>query len=231
MTLEAIMAKVRKEAGMEEEQWVSDEELVQYINDGIDEAEAEIHTIYEDYFLASETLPLVAGTQSYDLPEDIYANKIRKIVYSSGQKSYVIARIQNIVDAYDNTVGNFYRYYITNTADDGRQINFVPVPNESNPTAVKIWYLRQAAVLEDADDECDIPEFSIFVVNYAKVKCIEKDLGNPMLEKCVMNLEASRQKMIETLKLMVPDDDNFMLGDLSFYSDFDMDERGYYRTK
>jgi hypothetical protein len=67
-TFAEIKAKVESDLGMEDEDFVSADEMLAYGNEAIDEAEAEIHTINEDYFLTMGPISLVSGTDSYDLP-------------------------------------------------------------------------------------------------------------------------------------------------------------------
>ena len=49
-TLGQIKAKVKRDLDIESEVFIQPDELIEYINDAIDEAESEIHSLYEDYF-------------------------------------------------------------------------------------------------------------------------------------------------------------------------------------
>ena len=46
-----IRSKIEQECDLEDEDFVRRDELLAYCNEAIDEAEAEIHSLYEDYFL------------------------------------------------------------------------------------------------------------------------------------------------------------------------------------
>jgi len=281
---------------MDEEQWITDVELNKYINDGIDVAESEIHTLYEDYFLDYVSLPLVSGVEIYDLPSDIYANKIRRVIYdNTADKQYIINRIKKLEEtvSVNNVNSDYYRYLLTNvgtttvgtavtaytvgtklavfSADHmlpigsrvefftsggvsrgvdyvatvptsksitlttgiaavvptdtcqrvgGIKIKLFPVSNENSTTNITLWYIRNCKTLVSDTDVCDIPEFASFVVWYTKAQCVAKDVGNPMTEYIMAELDKSRKDMVETLTTMVPDDDNFIGADVSFYNDF-----------
>jgi len=296
MTLSQIRTQVRRDLSMDEEQFISDAEINKYINDGIDVAEAEIHTLYEDYFLDYLSLPLSVGVDTYDLPSNIYANKIRKVIYDNGSdKEYLIARIKKLEDTMssENENSDYYKYLITNVAPStvgtavtaytvgtklvvfsadhklpvgskvefftsggvtrgtdyvastpsstsiilstgiaavvptdtctrlgGIKIKLFPTSAENSTSAVTLWYIRNSKTLSLDADVCDIPEFVSYVIWYTKAQCVAKDVGNPMTQYILSEVEKAKTLMVETLTSMVPDDDNFIGADLSFYSDF-----------
>ena len=82
-TLSEIKAKIKRDLDLEAEDFVRDTELNDLINEAIDEAEAEVHSLYEDYFLTREVVTLVAGQEEYELPTNIYGHKIRRVVYNN----------------------------------------------------------------------------------------------------------------------------------------------------
>lgn len=291
MTLSQIRDKIRLDLKMQEEPWLSDIEINKYINDAIDEAEAEIHTTYEDYFLTKEYMYLVNGKRRYALPTDIYANKIRKIYYNSENDKYVIQRVKKLDNIPNIDDEDYYRYLIVNSANIsvssvdsvgvitlkaehglsvgdtavfyssnkstvvgsgtvaatatptslelegslytyitagcvlrtvGSFIELYPKSRETSTENVEMWYIRNARYLVNDTDYCDIPEFEQFVIQRAKVECIKQDIGNPLLTIESQQLEKERDLMLVTLSNMVPDEDNFVLQDTSFYCDFDV---------
>jgi len=212
-TLAEIRTKINRDLDLESEVFIQPEELVGYINEAIDEAEAEIHSIYEDYFLRDEYLPLATGQQQYDLPADIYAHKIRKIIFSDDQsKTYEVARIPEsqkfqdiaLTERFRST--EFYRYLLVNSTPGSPKIYFVPTIREDDTGSnlMRIWYLRNANRLSADTDVCDIPEFVHFVIAYAKQRCLEKE-GHVMLPYWENQAEKQRRLMIDTLKSMIPD--------------------------
>jgi hypothetical protein len=222
-TLTQIVAKIEQDLDLEEELFIPSNEMLGYINEAIDEAEAVIHTLYEDYFLTSASIALVAGTSIYLLPSNIYANKIRNLVYSDGTTIFPIRRLRfndqfedaALINTFSGT--SFYRYFIINaSAAAGMQIKLFPAAQETSATNVTIWYLRNANRLAVAADTCDIPEFINFVYQYVKVRCYEKE-GHPNTEAARNSLEQQRQLMVDTLTSMEPDGDTTIEQDVSSY--------------
>lgn len=223
-TYSEIKTKIEEDLDLEDETFITDNELLAYANEAVDEAEAEIHTVYEDYFLTKASLALVQGTEEYALPEDIYGNKIRRIMYRNGGDVYTVARIRDwrkfeeytLELAYQSSTR--YRYFIINSTVGAPKIVLSPPAKETSAANVTIWYLRNANRFTDDDSECDIPEFVSFVIQYMKVRCYEKE-GNPLVQKALADLEQQRAQMNATLTAMVVDDDNEMEPDLSIYNE------------
>lgn len=79
-----------------------------------------------------------------------------------------------------------------------------------------IYYIRNANKVTSDTDKIDIPEFSSFVEQFAKVECLKKELGNPRMEMETKLLEVLEQNMTDTLAEMTPDEDNEVELDNSF---------------
>ena len=195
-------------------------EVNRYINEGIKKAEAMIHNIYEDYFLSYAFFNIVSGTSEYQLPSDIYANKIRTILFDNGSDKYVVRKHKHLEKLLDVEIGDHYKYLLLNKAGVGTKFKFTPTPNFSSNSTIAIYYIREAAKLETDGDELDIPEFADFVVLYARKECLKKQIGNPMLLDCKAELKEEGQAMVDTLSTMIPDQDYTLEVDTSFYEDF-----------
>lgn len=231
-TLSEIKQKVQQDLDLESEVFIQPTELTNYINQAIDEAEAEIHGIYEDYFLTWYYPLLVAGQREYDLPENIYAHKIRKIIFSDDQsKTYEVARIPESAKFEDIALTErfrsteFYRYLIVNNIPGQPQIYTVPAIREGDTgssqdgqSRMRIWYLRNANKLEADADVCDIPEFVHFVIAYAKLRCLEKE-GHPNMMYWDAQTERQRRLMIDTLANMIPDGATRIEPDMTSYEE------------
>lgn len=223
-----VYAKMTAELDLEggSDDFVDETEMMAYANDAIDEAEALIHTIYEDYFLATPySLTLVNGTDSYSLPTSIYAHKIRGIVYANGNNVYEVKRIRDWKKFLDYQLGRItsttddLRYFIVNNTAGSPQIVFTPVPAESG-SYIKVWYLRQANRLASGSDVVDIPEFVSYVFDYIRERVAFKEApGSPKHQSTVADLQATRQLMVDTLTQMVADGDNTIEADLSAYEE------------
>lgn len=143
---------------LQDETFILSRELIEYFNEGIEEAESEIHKIAEDYFLTYDYLPLVTGTSEYPMPYNCYANKIRGLIYANGSIIYPLKRVRSYNEfetlAYADQYGqpDDYRYIIRNPSGDGAKIVLFPTsretailsPQANTFTPVKRWYLRQA---------------------------------------------------------------------------------------
>lgn len=224
-TWQMIRDKIERDLDLQAEIFIDPNELIAYANEAIREAEAEIHDIYEDYFLSRTPLTFVSLQEEYSLPTDLYAHKIRRIIYKNGAKVYAIDRIKDWKKFEEYALENInkssttYCYFLINTTPGAPKILLSP-PSKEDGAFATIWYLRKANRLVNLTDICDIPEFINFVLQYMKVRCYEKEQGNPNLQKAVADLEQQRAQMTSTLSSMVPDAMNEIEPDLSMYTEF-----------
>lgn len=219
-----IQDKIQADLDLEDETFITDAEMLGYMNEAIDEAEAEIQSEYEDYFLARTTVTLVSGTEGYALPTTIYANKIRRVIYRNGSIIYTIPRLKDSskFETYTQGLVNLpsgdaarYSYFLENSVAGAPTIVFTPLPQESG-AYITIWHYRNANRLVNDSDVCDIPEFVSFVIQFVKVRCYEKE-NHPSLPLAVQALQAQRVLMNSTLSTMVPDADNLIELDTTHY--------------
>ncbi len=149
--------KLQVDLDLQDETFVTPNELIGYFNEGIEEAESEILKIDEDYLLTSTPIPLVSGTSAYAYPNDIYGYKERGIVYSSGSIIYDVKKMrrrgkfENIAYGVQYSGADDYRWYHTGAAS-GARINLIPAaretaivpPNANTSTPMTLWYIRHA---------------------------------------------------------------------------------------
>ena len=227
-TYAQVKAKVEEDLDTTDEIFITDSELMGYCNEAINMAEAEIHTLYEDYFFTKANIALVTGTSSYALPLDIYANKIREIVYDDGSgTAYEIKNIKDSKSKYTNIryaevydLDSDYRYYITNvSAAAGVAVNLVPKSRVTQATYVTIYYIRNANPIAVVGDKIDVPEFVDFIMAYMRYKCLLKE-GHPNAEAEASAVQTLMTQMKETLSQMVIDGDLSLPGDFDLYDDF-----------
>ena len=239
-----IIDQVKDELDLREETFIDDVELVKYCNLAINNAEQQIIPIHVDYFLTSATLNIVSGTREYVLPADIYAHKIRRIIYENGSQVYKVTRIQDwkkfeqmaIEDV--NNSATLYRYFLVNRSPGDPRINFVPVPFETGPF-ITVWYIRQAnrfddshtvdangirtltVPLDDPTNILDIPEAFNYIVEYVKMKCDIKERRMqgqmPLGEYPEVALEL--KNLMGALQEIVPDAENLIEADFSLYEE------------
>jgi hypothetical protein len=223
-TYAVIRQKVERDLDLEDEVHISSAELMGYANEGIKEAESIILSIVEDYFLDRTTITLESGTAEYDFPSDIFADKIRKLVYRNGATVYTIPRIRSSYgfEAIERMTsgansGTSLQYLMTNDLSSGRKITFYPTPQESGEL-IACWYIRNAREVTADSDVVDIPEFHKFIEQYMKVRCYEKEM-HPNLAQAQAWLDRERERMVLALTNRVPDDDDTLEMDLSFYGE------------
>ena len=221
--------EVMAEFDLEEETFIDEPELLQYANEAIDRAEQEVMGLYEDYFLTNSVLTLVSGTREYSLTTvapDIYAHKIRRMIYENGSQVYKIARIQDwkkfermALNSVNNSA-SLLDYFLVNKVPGHPAINFVPTPRESG-AFVTIWYIRQANRLEAPGDILDIPEARNYVVEYMKMKCDKKEKRSHGQVPSGDYPEVLNEmtKLHGTLAAMVPDAENLIEADYSHYEE------------
>lgn len=223
-TWSQLKAKIEADLDLEDEKFIPESELLGYANEAIREVSRQVHTLYEDYFLTRTAITLVSGTEEYDLPTDIYAMKIRGMVYRNGTSVWKMKRIQDWrkfeeyeFDKTNLTQTALYGFFILNAVAGAPRILITPTPNE-NGAYVRLWYIRTANELTTDSSVMDIPEAVNYVIQYVKMRCYEKEL-HPNLQKAIADVEAEKQTTLETLANMVPDVDNEIEADTRIYEE------------
>lgn len=226
ITWGTIFAKIEADCILEDEQWIDEDECLGYANEAIKDAEAIVHSLYEDYFLDYATITFVAGTEEYDLPTNIYANKIRRFLFENGGNRYIIPRMQDwkkferkSMNDYLATSGSYEYFVVSPTAGAESKIILSPTVQAADAGAFgKIWFIREANQLATASDTCDIPEFINYIYAHMKTNIYAKE-GHPNLSLAMANLARQKELMEGTLTAMVPDADNEIEADLSGYEE------------
>lgn len=230
-SFQSLEDQIVSECDLQDEEFLAPGELKLIINDAIDALEANIHKLgrEDDYFLANDDMTLVNGQRDYAFPSDIYASKIRNLVYNDGVRIYGIHRMRGsrqyeesaLLSRYPSSTGNM-GWRPINNADldgDGRVMRFYPTP-QVDGQYVERWYIRNANKYgSDPTELCDIPEFYRYIIDYAKVKVAEKEVGHPMLAKWSDNLDRTGQLMIDTLTNMIDDEDNEIPQNMDIYEE------------
>jgi hypothetical protein len=226
-TVQEVIDRIQIEMDTEEETFVENNaEYLQYINDAIDEAEAEIHGLNEDYMLTSSTLDMVSGTSAYALPNTIYANKLKHVLWKRNSSDpYRLKRIKPDEVAWAEELNDpdpLYYIIRNDGTATGVQIEFFPTPQITQTGVIRLWYLRNAERVSLTTDLIDIPEFASFVFAYVKWRIATKEMS-PLLDNYIGELEAQRTLMKTTLSNMIVDEQEELPRDFSHYHDFDGD--------
>lgn len=223
-TWATVKAAVLRETDCEDEDFVTTSELIDYVNEAIDECEKVLLNLSEDYMLNRSTITLVSGTEEYSLPSDIYAHKIRSIVYRNGSTVFPLKRFRDWkkfemyeADKAQGSSTPIYGYFILHGTAGAPKILFSPTPAESGAYP-RIWYLRNANKVTTTSDVIDIPECLNYIKGYLKMKIYEKE-RSPAYDAAVAALERFKQSFIEALAVKVDDNDNEVEPDYSFYNE------------
>jgi len=221
-TLKEMRDEVIEDLDFQDDDLVSNTDIDRWINKGIRKAHADIISIHEPYFLSYAEQIIDGTTDIYSYPSDIYANKFKSIVLvKSTFAGFPVYRIKDLAEAtriqlaYKNHVNTGGAMWVPlNTAASGRKIQLIPKPDSGT---LKMWYIRNANILVNDTDVCDIDEFEDFPIAYAKYKALVKD-NNPMSAEAKEEVNETRRLMLETLEEMVIDgNDNKLEADYSFY--------------
>lgn len=227
-TYAAFKLSVEKELDLEEEDFIQSAEFLEYTNKARRTVEAEVITIYEDYLLDNVALALVNGVSKYNLPSNIYARKIRSIVYNNGSLVYEILQIRGLRKFLERAFlvatspTDYYQYIILNSATNGIQFEFSPPAKETSATNVVVWFLRKLPEITGTGTEyvdSEVPESLNYVYALVKGYCKQKENGGVMPEDAKSEILSEKTLLVETLTNAIPDDDNEVLKDMSHYDE------------
>lgn len=222
-----IRTKIEQECDLEDEDFIRRDELLAYANEAIDEAEAEIHALYEDYFLKKADISISANDEFLSIPThmpDIFGDKIRRVIFkeAGGTTVYTVTRLRDWKKFEQKALSDtqlttdLYQYFLVNTTPGNPEIMLVPKARETGTLVV--WYLRNANRLVADTDVCDIPEFINFIFAHMKCKVYSKE-GHPGYAEALERLESERARMTGVLASRTPDAENEIELDTSHYED------------
>lgn len=211
-----IKQEILDEYDLNEETFVTEAELVSYINAAIDDIESEIHAIHDKYFETEGFLALTAGQSMYDLPADIYAAKITGVYYNNGSDKYEITPLRDKKRIMSVEQEDDYQYRIVNSTADGMKLRLYPQSREDSAENVTIHYIRSAKRVTPDNDIIDIPEARGFLKQFVVDKAANKERMTPDAPESPA-LQRLRKNLIDILTEMVPDDNNEIIPDFSYY--------------
>ena len=166
-----MLNKVVLDLDLGDELFIKPPEFVGYFNEAIEEAESELNTLTTphsyDYFLTTKPVPVVINQDTIPLPVDIYADKIRRVMYQNGSIIYPVSMFKSRFEFEDIAFSAFYgkpddyRFVLVNDQPGQMRMKFVPVLRETAIlppplpypesfdasavfTPVVIWYMRSA---------------------------------------------------------------------------------------
>jgi hypothetical protein len=152
-----VKTKIEYDLDLQDETFIQNDEMVGYANEGLKECFGEILGLRQNYFLSKWFVPCVAGNDLFILPPNIYANKVRGVIYQNGSIIYTMKQLRekNLFEniAYVNQYGlsDEYRYLIRNDIPGVPCMQIVPPSRETAvfpPTAnpflpMLVYYIRE----------------------------------------------------------------------------------------
>jgi hypothetical protein len=198
-----LKTQIQKELDLEEEEFISPSEMIGYFNRAVSVAESHIITLglRDKYFLARAKVNSVQGEEEIDLPANLYANKILKIIYRRGATFYTVRPLDS-KDMFENyeylneyASTDFYRYMILHNSAGDEKLILVPRARESATDVMTIWYFRDANRYVNDADLCDLPEIA-----YEYISAYVKEMS--YAKESHVNYEGAKQDRMEKESLM-----------------------------
>ncbi len=168
-TYEEMRTKLELDLDLQDETFISPDELIGYFNEALTESESEMITLNQDYFLTKFYVPVVQGTKQYQLPRNIFANKIRGIMYQNGTIIYPVQQIRRrdkfelitLINQY--AIDDWYGYLLVNDVPGQAILQFEPqmrdtailAPTASLFTPLILWFLRNCARVPLTGEYCN----------------------------------------------------------------------------
>lgn len=149
---------VQNKLDIRDEDFIDDDELLEYTEEALKYCEAEIHKLHieDQYFVAHAVIPMVVGKFDYDMPSNIYGNKILRAIYSNGSFTTVLKRVsnsrrfQNVEDVrkFGTVTNGEYGYMLVNNdIRSGTKIRLYPSPTESSSVVTTTGNVAASSVL------------------------------------------------------------------------------------
>ncbi|GAG02157.1 unnamed protein product [marine sediment metagenome] len=183
VTLTTLRASVLDRADMTGGTFIVAAQLDEYINEEAAKLYYLLANLFEDLFYATEDITLVAGTESYDLPQTagstVKLHKSLKVYYLEGGKRRTLRRF--VMDDLDKeeylygpalATGIHMRYRIM-----GNKIFFTPTPAAGT---VEMWYIPEFVKLVNAGDKLSgsfqvVAGWEQYLIYGAAAQCLLKE--------------------------------------------------------
>lgn len=207
-TVQELVTLVRQRANMENTQFVTDDEIVALLNRSHTELYDTLVGVYEDYFVTSTPVSIVANTEYYALPTDFY-KALGMDLNIDSERSISLKRFQFTErNRYKTTIyaphipASIYQYHV-----EGTNIRFIPKPREAK-TAV-LWYIPLPSKLvlstpgtgEVSSLDIRMAMYDDYLVVDSAINCLLKE------ESDVSALLVEREQIKQRILAAVPNRD------------------------
>ena len=145
-----------------------------------------------------------------------------------GARRYEVRKIRNLQDTLYFYPGDDYKFIIQNLQQPagGNQIQLYPTPTESGPL-IQLWYIRQLHRLTnsttDPNNVCELSMCVNFIFQHVKWRVAKKRRIQEIVAVEEATLQRQYALLQETLREMIPDENNKVQLDLSAYYNQELD--------
>lgn len=194
-TFKEMYNKILRDLDLEDETFISLDEMIGYFNESLNEAESEIMSTNQDYFLAKFFVPTELGQQEYALPYNIYANKIRGFIYHNNAIIYRIDQVrrkdkfEKIANLEQYGLYDDYMYILSNDVIGKSKMILYPGAREAtilSPVNARfapfiLWYIRNCARVPLIGEFCNPEVIAASQVTDPLIQTYAgtKTIGNP----------------------------------------------------
>lgn len=214
-----------------DEQFIKFSEFIGYFNEGIEEARNEICALDEDYFLSKDSLIMIEGESDYPMPENIYADKIRGVVFDDGSERYMVKRLRrkdlfmNIHRSSDSdNADGAYQHYIRNDTPGERKFVLLPAAREeSTPDTADL-----SATPPEVQAPFVLPITRYYIRNANRIPSLGEYVKNEILYPTAFNVAAGTLTVDPTFPYTTGDKIQFKLASSAFLLPSGLEEETTY---
>lgn len=187
-----IRTRIRQEAGMENSQFIKDDEMLYYVNSSMQELYDLLVNAYgNDYYVTSLNFSTTGGVESMTLPSDFY--KLIGVDIKFGGEYYTLQRF-NFNERNKFTQGTSFdadaQYRIV-----GNTLMFIPTP--SGVYEGKLWYIPAATKFTGDSSTFDgINGWEEYIIIDTAIKCLGKEESDTSL---LLNRKADMLRRIQKI--------------------------------
>lgn len=216
-TLARLTSKIQDDLELHEENFVTTDDIHEFINDAIADAEETIIDLFSDFFLKFIDLEVTAGQQLVDLPLDIYEGRIRGLFYNQSGfdavnpnlQSYKLRKIP-LEEVMNVQVNDDYRYRLMNPSAETMALYFYPAITVDSDDQFRLWYIRQAQRLFNDNDVLEKGLRPQYILAHAKVSILDK-AGDPAVIEAKEKKADQEARLTSSLARLSDDDEDSYL--------------------
>lgn len=192
-----LVTQIRQRADVQNTQFVTDTELIAWINNSNTALYDAIVSKYNDYFVSSDTFQLVPGTDAYALPATTY--KVLGVEQSidSGPDRWLTMLPYNFNErnrryntAFNMSLYPTYKYHI-----QGNNVVFKPAP--TGTATIRIWFVPAPPVIASGSDSINgFSGWEEYIINDCAAKVKAKQELDPNFYL------AQKQEMLQRILTM-----------------------------